>query len=222
MEYPAVCVAASSGNLEEVMRLVQSRPNIVHDRNLYQETPLHVAAMEGHVDVCTYLIDQGAHINSEDDCGNTPLALACSYHKPKVVEVLVGRGADPSLADVFESTPLMACITSHKDRHEVRLMMGLLLKHGASIDAQDGYRRTALHIATSRGKLDLMRLLLEAGADPTVKNRDGCCPKLVAITRGYPVCVKVLEVSGHRLQHSGYYVTLETHPMLLKSAPHFF
>jgi len=34
---------------------------------LYQVTPLHMAAREGHTDIVTYLVDKRAHINSGDN-----------------------------------------------------------------------------------------------------------------------------------------------------------
>lgn len=50
------------------------------------------------------------------------------------------------------------------------------LQHGASVNVPDLWRFTPLHEATAKGKCDIVRLLLEHGADAAKKNRDGNTP----------------------------------------------
>lgn len=55
-------------------------------------------------------------------------------------------------------------------------MTELLIKHGANVNAADLWKFTPLHEAASKGKYEIVKLLLKHGADPLKKNRDGSSP----------------------------------------------
>ncbi len=59
---------------------------------------LHMAALMGHLDMLTMLLNTGFDINTVDDYGQTPLHAACGAKRPfpKTVQRLLERGADPS------------------------------------------------------------------------------------------------------------------------------
>ena len=42
-----------------------------------KKSPLHIAAAEGHTQLCEYLINKGAKIDARDKLLRTPLHLAC-------------------------------------------------------------------------------------------------------------------------------------------------
>ena len=52
----------------------------------------------------------------------------------------------------------------------------LLLKHGADVNAARHDGQTALHFAAKNGSAKCVRILLDAGADPTSKNAGGDTP----------------------------------------------
>lgn len=85
---------------------------------------------------------------------------------------LIDEGADIDAPGSDGETPLL--IATHRGD---TAMIGLLLRRGASIDARseaDG--RTALAAAAAERKLDIVRLLLERGADPNIPDFDGDGP----------------------------------------------
>ena len=58
-------------------------------------TPLHVCAVQGHLDVVNYLLKQiGIEINAQDQQKCTPLFYACSAGHSNVAEILLRAGAD--------------------------------------------------------------------------------------------------------------------------------
>ena len=59
------------GNQFELQRILQDRPNLVNFRDYDKRTPLHVAASEGHLDICRYLVEKGARINRVDRWGGS-------------------------------------------------------------------------------------------------------------------------------------------------------
>jgi ankyrin repeat protein/serine/threonine protein kinase len=109
-------------------------------------TALHLAALRGHVDVARALIDQGASPSSLDDAGRTPLHEAAESGLPGVAALLLGAKAEVGVADPSKATPLHVAAQNHE---------------GESGDVP---------------RAELVRLLLEAGADPGAKGASDMTP----------------------------------------------
>ncbi|KAF4459942.1 ankyrin repeat [Fusarium albosuccineum] len=77
----------TSSDVESIKRLVENGANL-GDMNGYNDTPLHVAAAFGSLEVVKCLLEYGARpdVLSETDC--TPLMVACSYARWEVMETL--------------------------------------------------------------------------------------------------------------------------------------
>src|SRR4051812_5563091 len=101
--------------------------------------------------------------------GATPLMAAALYGDSALVEALLDKGARPNVADDAGATPLMWALT---DLDKTRL----LVEHGADVNARSDDGRTPVLIAASvRGNRDVVSLLLERKANPSVQ-----APGLVA------------------------------------------
>ena len=58
-------------------------------------SPLHLAVIEGHIEVTNLLINEGANIEIKDlKCGSSPLLYACQNGRLKIVKILLEKGAD--------------------------------------------------------------------------------------------------------------------------------
>jgi hypothetical protein len=71
-----------------------------------------------------------------------------------------------------------------------------MLDKGAPIDHTDAGMRTALHWAASFGNVDVIRILVNNGADPNCKTAMGFTPLMLAERGGFTRCVYELELSG--------------------------
>lgn len=83
-KYKDLLEAAQHGDLPEVQCFIEREGADKNIRNLFGQTPLHLAAQNGHLAVVKYLITQGAEMEVFDDAGKTPLYLAAvtSYSSP--------------------------------------------------------------------------------------------------------------------------------------------
>ena len=84
-------------NLIEVITLIQSDPGAVRVKASSEwshETPLHTASQLGYIEICRYLLDHGADVNSKDSLGATPLHVSCRNGQAEVTKLLLSRGAN--------------------------------------------------------------------------------------------------------------------------------
>jgi ankyrin repeat protein len=80
-----------------------------------------------------------------------------------MVELLLGRKANPDLPTQFKTTPLHSAVDARRED-----LVRLLLKAGANINAGGNNDDTPLKMAVERQNLPMVRLLLEHKADPNV------------------------------------------------------
>lgn len=128
-------------------------------------TPLELfcTVRDGRLDDAVALLDSGrASATAADAHGVTPLLVACAADRAEVVEELLLRGADANAGDRYRRWPLSEAMS-------VKVMRLLLLARARSPTTVDmsGDMSSALYSAAEAGQLELVRLLLKAGAEPT-------------------------------------------------------
>jgi len=99
--------AASLGGIEEIRALLgeQLPMNAFDDLG---HTPLHCAAIGGHIEAVRYLIKAGADVNAHDEAkiGETPLGTVAANCSFAMAKVLVDAGADPTIQGFMCNTAL--------------------------------------------------------------------------------------------------------------------
>jgi ankyrin repeat protein len=159
-------------------------------------TPLTLAAREGDVELTRVLLDAGADVNTVAGDGKTALAVAVFNGNYDAASLLVDRKADVNTADAQRFTPLFWAV----DRRNMETapnfpwmvtadpmpLIRKLLDAGANPNAlvnntprarmREGSPRivfsTALMRAAFAADLELVKLLLDRGADPKIVSRD--------------------------------------------------
>ncbi|XP_044538910.1 ankyrin repeat domain-containing protein 29 [Gracilinanus agilis] len=128
-------------------------------------TALFLAAQGGYLDVIRLLLSSGAKVNQPRQDGTAPLWIASQMGHSEVVRVMLLRGADRDAARNDGTTALLkAANKGYNDVIEELLKFSPtlgLLKNGTS----------ALHAAVLSGNIRAVALLLEAGADPALRNK---------------------------------------------------
>lgn len=146
---------------------------------LSQMTPLMAAET---APIAKVLLDAGADPQLRDRTGRTALHYAVKMREGAgVVHLLVRAGADVNARadDARQSTPLFSAIENYlesKDRTEAALIIRILVHLEAKIDATDAGGNTPLALAATKNQPDLIRLLLELGADPARRLVNGRTP----------------------------------------------
>jgi ankyrin repeat protein len=187
-------------------------------RGLDQQTPLHAASLGGHADIIEWLLAHGADPNSRDGLSeSTPLHWAAADGQLEVVRMLLGRGAKANVMDKEYHTPLH--LASNFGYLEI---VRLLLENGANVDAEDVGRwkslhttlfggdntqipilsdvfntwndghLTPLHLASSGGHIETVRLLIEHAADVNAQDERNSTPLHFASSKGQTETVQLL------------------------------
>ncbi|KAL9614039.1 MAG: hypothetical protein Q9167_001454 [Letrouitia subvulpina] len=142
----------------------------LRDKN--ERTLLHIASMEGHTDIVKLLLLELIPSELTDKRGWTALDWAVENGHLSVVEVLwQARNNDPS--NYLKRRNYLKRTAGKGDLK----MVVYWLKQGEGIDSHDSDdNRTALHFAAMKGRKDVALMLLESGADPNFRDRNGLTP----------------------------------------------
>jgi ankyrin repeat protein len=162
-------------------------------RNQHRRTALHHAAAKNRPRMVRLLIDLGADPNASDATGATPLTTASQEGAdPAILQMLIAAGArldfltavnlerydlaeamlaeDPArLGADGRDTITLHLAVARKNHDAVRW----LIAHGVDVDAKRmmwDCNHTALHMTIENGDIALAKMLLDAGADPDIRD----------------------------------------------------
>ncbi|GAB6028256.1 hypothetical protein CHUAL_002439 [Chamberlinius hualienensis] len=185
-------LACQAGYYELAQVLLAMRAN-VEDRGIKGDcTPLMEAANAGHLDIVKLLITHNADVNAQSSSGNTPLMYACAGGHEEVAKFLLESGANVEDHNENGHTPLMeAASAGHVG------VAKILLDHGAGVNTHSNeFKESALTLACYKGHLEMVRFLLEAGADQEHKTDEMHTALMEASMDGHVEVAKLLLDSG--------------------------
>lgn len=141
----------------------------LNTRNERGDHALHVALREDSIKVVNFLLGQRTvKVESRNAQGESPLMIAAIKGQLEPAKRLIQRRAEVNKTGW---TPLhYAASRAEPDSVD---MVRLMLQHHAYIDAESPNKSTPLMLAAHYGHPDVVRLLLEEGADPSLRNEQG-------------------------------------------------
>ena len=164
--------------------------------------PLPAALSKRHFRVANLLHSHGAVVDVREDYERTPLYVASFCRQVDIMRWLLDHGADASARTRHRFTPLYeaAYVT---DLEAVQV----LLEHNAEINSQSYDGETPLYgvftrsrESESEGKVaDVVRLLLEHGADPNICNKGHSTPLHRASSSGFLDAARLLLSHGAKV-----------------------
>jgi ankyrin repeat protein len=181
---------------DDVRAMIAREPSLLHarmTRNHHRRTPLHHAAARNRAGIIRLLLTLGADPNATDATGATALTTASQWNADAaIVDDLQAAGArldfltavnlgrygeaetmlrdDPSrVGPDGRDTIALHLAVSRNNLATIRW----LLSHGVDVNARRPMwdcNHTALHMTIESGAMEIARLLLDAGADPNIRD----------------------------------------------------
>jgi ankyrin repeat protein len=154
-------------------------------------TAAHLAVYFDLTEAILALFQDGYHMDSKDNYGQTPLSWAAENGHEAVVIMLLEMSAEIDSKDNCGQTPLLWAI---RNGHEK--VVSRLFERGAEIESKDKDGCTLLLWAARKGHESEVRLLLGMGAEIESKDRNGLTPLLWAARNGHEMAVTLLLERG--------------------------
>lgn len=107
----------------------------------------------------TLLLQRGANVNQQDECGRTALSYACEKGYLDAVKMLVKNNADPEIVDAWGNTALMyAAVAGHS--LVVEFLVKAFKRLGLQIDRQNKVGNSAVEVAKYLGHTECLSALM--------------------------------------------------------------
>ena len=159
--------ASTNGHLKIVKYLVSQGANVDAGINakvsLHGATPLILSCMEGHLEVIHYLLESGSDVRIQTDNGMNCASWAVFKNKADVLKSIL-----PQYPDLVQLKLLKGRQLLHLAAWKGGLASAItILKNGGgkTIDEEDVEGNTALSLASYHGRLPMVKLLVQNGAD---------------------------------------------------------
>jgi len=174
------------------------------------KTPLYIACEEGHESIVRLLLDNGADPNIQNDSAESthsrdltfPLHVAVYRANSTIINMLLKRGA--SLNPPGEPLLHIVCTNASNDAYKWKsaerrslehAVIRLLLQQGVNVNAISDKGDTALYRACKSRELEVVQILLDAGADINLTS-EKLFPLIAACEAGSAEFINLLVKAG--------------------------
>ena len=175
-----VFYAAAEGRALIIGYLVESgsNPNLGTSENHYEpgSTPLMACAEKNEIECFDILVEKGADIAQKRDDGADAIYIAARFGHLELIRTLFERLTEEEREDEIKKivnrpsyrgrTPLLTAAL-----HGHVILLKEFRDHGASLDHQDDLGYTAIMYAASQGYHDIVKFLIQSGANLAKRNK---------------------------------------------------
>ena len=191
--YNELFSAAASGDLNALITQLELGVYL-EQKDGNERTALLIATHFSHDEFVHVLLENRADSNAMDNQDYDLITIAAVNNDIDVIKLGLDYGADPTaITSPYQGTALIAA--AHLGHVET---VDLLIKAGAPLDHINNLGWTALIESIVLGDggsnhTEILRLLVDAGADVTIGNRAGVTPLNLAKQFGFDEMVAILE-----------------------------
>src|SRR5215470_20418304 len=161
-------------------------------------TPLLIAVERNHGGAAALLIAAGANINAQAANADTPWLLAGALGRADMLRLMIPKGPDFSIRNRFGGNALIpACERGHVEAVRVLLTSAIDVNHVNNL----GWTCLLEIVILGEGgprHVEVTRLVLAAGANPNIADKDGVSPLAHARRKGQREVARLIEAAGGR------------------------
>ncbi|XP_022916147.2 serine/threonine-protein phosphatase 6 regulatory ankyrin repeat subunit B isoform X2 [Onthophagus taurus] len=191
----ALHLAAMNGYTDLVKFLIKDHNAVIDILTLKKQTPLHLAAAAGQIEVCKLLLDLGANIDATDDQGQKPIHAAAQNNYSEVAKLFLQQHPSLVMATTKDGNTCAHIAAAQGSVTVIEELMkfdrtGVITARNKLTDA------TALQIAAEGGHAEVVKALVRAGANVTDENKNGFTAVHLAAKNGHGQVLEVLRSSN--------------------------
>lgn len=196
-ELNKVLIWAIDNNNTNIIKLAINKGADVNIKNKDGNTALIIAASDGSLFLVELLLSKGANINDKNIKGDTALHISCQKFYKDIVKILLDNKADVNKANNAGNTPLLVVVSQEMKWPLEQEIIDMLLGKGVDVNQVNTRNgSTALIIATRKGYFNVVRHLINKGADVHKKDNDGNTALIEAAKKGSTGIVELLIKNG--------------------------
>jgi uncharacterized protein len=191
--------AAEAGRVADAEALLRAGA-MADVRDGQGRTPLLIAVDRGHLDMALALMRAGASINAQAANLDTPWLLAGARGRTEMLRAMIPLGPDLAIRNRFGGNALIpACERAHVETIRLLLTTRIDVNHVNNL----GWTCLLEIVILGQGgpgHQEAARLVLGAGADPNLADKDGVTPLAHARARGQAEVARLIEQAGGRMR----------------------
>ena len=162
------------------------------------QTPLLLAVQGNHLAAAEALIKAGSNINAQAANMDTPWLLAGALGRTDMLRLMIPRGPDLSIRNRFGGNALIpACERAHVDTVQLLLTTRIDVNHVNNLGWTCLLEIVILGDGGPR-HIEVARLVLAAGANPNIADKDGVSPLAHAKRKGQREIAQLIANAGGR------------------------
>ena len=190
-------LAAAHGWMDIIIDLITKYKCDTNCKDSNGHTPLYYAAINNHLEVVRYFIneqhcDPMTKMKYNDE---TPLHLACRNGHAQIVQYLLSTGKVDPLAKNMQGVSLLHLAATNG---QMDIVIDLITKYKCDTNCKDSDGRTPLHYAAINNHLEVVRYFInEQHCDAMTRNKDGDTPLHIACSKGYLNIAQYLISEAH-------------------------
>lgn len=191
-------LAAETGDTARVRELIRQDVPL-NGQDVRGRTAVMAATQGQHVETVRVLLEAGADVNIRDDKKDNPFLYAGAEGYLEILRLANAAGADPTITNRYGGTALIpACERGHVD-----IVRYLLNETTVNVNHINNLGWTCLLeaiILSDGGKRhqEIVKMVIEHGADVNIQDKDGVTPLAHAKTRGWREIQAILQSAGAR------------------------
>lgn len=193
----ALLEPATRGDVGELRRLIAAGAPL-ESANAAGETPLLLAVKNNHLGAAVALIDAGSNINAQAANKDSPWLLAGALGRTDIIRQMIPKGPDFSVRNRFGGNALIpACERAHVETVKLLLTTKIDVNHLNNLGWTCLLEIVILGDGGPR-HIEVAKLVLGAGADPNIADKDGVSPLAHARKKGQKEIAQLIEAAGGR------------------------
>ena len=170
----------------------------IEARDAAGRTPLLNAVANDDLAAVRRLIEAGADINAQAANRDTPWLLAGALGRTAMLELMIPRGPDFRIRNRYGGNALIpACERAHVDTVRLLLTTGIDVNHINDLGWTCLLEIVILGDGGPRHQ-QVARMVLDAGANPNLPDKDGVTPLAHAQARGQAAVAGMIKAAGGR------------------------